>query len=117
MKYLFILDDPPYGSERTWNGIRLATNILKKDLSVEVTVFLMGDAVSCAKAGQVTPNGYYNLEKMLAFLVSHSGKLLLCGTCMDARGLRQEELLEGAHRSNLDELTEHTLTTDKVLVF
>ena len=117
MKYLFILNDPPYGTERTWNGLRLATNILKKDPGAEVTVFLMGDAVSSAKTGQQTPNGYYNLEKMLMFLVSHNGKLLLCGTCMDARALKQEELLEGARRSSLDELTENTLAADKVLVF
>ena len=45
MKYLFILNDPPYGTERTYNGLRLATNLLKKDPAAEVVVFLMGDAV------------------------------------------------------------------------
>jgi len=117
MKYVFVLNDPPYGTERTWNGLRLATTILKKDAAAEVTVFLMGDAVASARMGQQTPNGYYNLEKMLMFLTAHNGRLLLCGTCMDARALRQEDLLEGAHRSNLDELTEATLAADKVLVF
>ena len=65
MKALFILSDSPYGTERTYNALRLANNLSKKDESAEVTVFLMGDAVSAAKAGQQTPNGYYNLERML----------------------------------------------------
>ena len=117
MKVLFILNHPPYGSERTYNGLRLANNLFKKNESEEVTVFLMGDAVSAAKAGQQTPNGYYNLERMLKALIARGGKLLLCGTCMDARGIQEQELLEGSRRSSLDELTELTLVADKLLVF
>ena len=117
MKVLFILNDPPYGTERAYNGLRLANNVSQKNESAEVTVFLMGDAVSAAKAGQQTPNGYYNLERMLKALIARGGKVLLCGTCMDARGLRDEELLEGCRRSSLDELTELTLVADKLLVF
>jgi uncharacterized protein involved in oxidation of intracellular sulfur len=30
-----------------------------------VRLFLMGDAASCAKAGQEVPKGFYNLERML----------------------------------------------------
>jgi uncharacterized protein involved in oxidation of intracellular sulfur len=77
----------------------------------------MGDAVSAAKAGQQTPNGYYNLEKMLKGFITRGGKLLLCGTCMDARGMLEKELLEDGRRSSLDELTELTLAADKLLVF
>jgi uncharacterized protein involved in oxidation of intracellular sulfur len=117
LKALFVLNDPPYGTERTYNGLRLANNLSKKSESVEVTVFLMGDAVSAAKAGQQTPNGYCNLERMLKGLIGRGGKVLLCGTCMDARGLQEQELLEGSRRSSLDELTELTLVADKLLVF
>ena len=117
MKALFILNDPPYGTERTYNGLRLANNVFKKNESAQVTIFLMGDAVSTAKAGQQTPNGYYNLERMLKGLIARGGKVLLCGTCMDARGLQEQELLEGSRRSTLDELTELTLVAEKLLVF
>jgi uncharacterized protein involved in oxidation of intracellular sulfur len=117
MKYLFILNDPPYGTERSYNGLRLANNLFKRDESVEVTAFLMGDAVSVAKKGQQTPNGYYNLERMLKLLMKRGGEVYLCGTCMDARALQEQELLEGCRQSSLDELTELTLATDKVLVF
>jgi len=117
MHILFILNDPSYGTERTYNGLRLANNLFKKSESVEVTVFLLGDAVTAAKAGQQTPNGYYNLERMLKGFITRGGTLLLCGTCLDARGLSEDELLQGSRRSSLDELTEATLTADKVLVF
>jgi uncharacterized protein involved in oxidation of intracellular sulfur len=36
---------------------------------------------------------------------------------MDARGLTDAELVEGARRSTLDELAERTLAAERVLVF
>jgi uncharacterized protein involved in oxidation of intracellular sulfur len=116
MMTLFILNDPPYGTERTYNGLRLALNLQKTEAS-HVTVFLMGDATASAKAGQQTPNGYYNVERMLKGVLTKKGEVLLCGTCMDARAIRDSEIVEGSRRSTLDELTELTATADKVLVF
>lgn len=120
MKYLVILNDPPYGTERVYNGLRLANNLLDKQPvhgAIELDLFLMGDSASAAKSGQVTPNGYYNVERMLETLLRKGGTIRVCGTCLDARGLKQEELLGGANRSTLDELTALTTAADKVLVF
>lgn len=117
MTTLFILNDPPYGTERVYNGLRLAANLQRLDAGHDVVVFLMGDAASAAKAGQRVPEGYYNVNKMLANVVRRNGRILVCGTCMDARGLTQEDLIPGATRSSLDVLTQETLAADKVLVF
>ncbi|MGJ0397386.1 MAG: DsrE/DsrF/TusD sulfur relay family protein [Methylocystis sp.] len=117
MKTLFILNDPPYGTERCYNALRLAHALLKKDPQMEVTVFLMADSVVAAKAGQKTPDGYYNVEKMLKRVLAGKGVVILCGTCMDARGLDETALLEGARRSTIDELAAATVEADKVLVF
>lgn len=117
MKTLFILNDPPYGTERVYNGLRLAHALLKKEPQTEVTVFLMADAVVSAKAGQKTPDGYYNVERMLKRVLSTNGKVLLCGTCMDARGFDDATLMAGARRSTMDELAAATAEADKVLVF
>ena len=114
VKTLLILNDPPYGSERSYNAMRLAVALTGK--GIEVTTFLMADAVACAKAGQQVPQGYYNLERMVKS-VTRKGEVLLCGTCMDARGLTDEELVDGAKRSTLDELAKRTVTADRVLVF
>jgi uncharacterized protein involved in oxidation of intracellular sulfur len=114
MKTLFILNDPPYGTERSFNGLRLAKALQGK--GAEVAVFLMADAVACAKSGQKVPQGYYNLELMVKS-VARKGEVLLCGTCMDARGMTDAELVEGARRSTMEELAEATLAADRVLVF
>jgi len=114
MKALLILNDPPYGTERSFNGLRLAKALQGK--GAEVTVFLMADAVACAKAGQKVPQGYYHLELMVKS-VARKGEVLLCGTCMDARGLTDADIVEGARRSTMDELAERTLAAERVLVF
>lgn len=117
MQILMVLNDPPYGTERTYNGLRLAHDLLRKTEGAGVTVFLMGDAAAAARAGQQTPNGYYNLERMLKGILSSGGTVLLCGTCMDARGVRDDDVVAGSRRSTLDELTQLTAAADKVLVF
>ena len=117
MQILFILNDPPYGTERVYNGLRLAQALLKTDPQAGVTVFLMADAVVAGKAGQKTPDGFYNLERMLKRVIAAHGNVLLCGTCMDARGLDEAALMPGARRSTMDELAAATLEADKVLVF
>ena len=116
MRLLFLLNDPPYGTERAYNGLRLAHAIAKKDPEAQITVFLMADAVAAAKRGQQTPDGYYNLERMLKRFATGAHRLLLCGTCMDARGLVEADLIDGARRSSMDELAAETLAADKVLV-
>ena len=115
MKYLLILNDPPYGTERSFNGLRLAAALAKDDL--EIKVFLIGDAAVCAKAGQKLPSGYYNLEVMLKGVARRGGAVGVCGSCMDARGMAEGELLDGAHRSSMEELAGWTAWADKVLVF
>lgn len=95
MKFLFILNDPPYGTESCFNALRLVQALLKTEPKPELTVFLMADAVGCAKAGQTTPNGHYNLERMIKS-VGRQAQVVLCGTCMDARGFDDGELAEGA---------------------
>lgn len=117
MKHLLILNDPPYGTERSFNGLRVAHALARNDPEAEITVFLMADAVVCAKAGQKTPEGYYNVERMLGRVLSASGRVLMCGACMDARGLGAGDMVEGAARSTMDELAQATLTADRVLVF
>jgi len=114
MKTLLIFNDAPYGTERSYNGLRLARALTAK--GAEITLFLLADAVFCAKTGQKVPQGYYNLELLLES-VTRKGEVLLCGSCMDARGLTDEELVEGAKRSTMDELAARTIAADRVLVF
>ena len=115
MNVLVIVNDQPYGSERPYNALRLAGSLAKRE-EVNMRVFLMGDAVACAVAGQSLPEGHYHLDRMLKPLV-RAGEVGCCGTCLDARGLHEQQLLDGASRSTLDELTDWTLWADKTLTF
>ena len=116
MKTLFVLNDPPYGSERSYNGLRLA-GALSKAEGEEVKLFLFGDAASCAKRGQKVAEGFYNIQLMLGRVVRNKAEVGVCGTCMDARAITDAELVEGTSRSTLAKLTSWTQWADKVLVF
>lgn len=113
---LVVLNDPPYGTERSYNGTRLAGSLAKRD-GEQVRVFLIGDAAACAKTGQKVPPSYYNIELMLGAVVRKGGEIGVCGTCMDARGIGDTELVEGSQRSSLEELVEWTQAADRILVF
>lgn len=116
MKLLFILNEAPYGNERIYNGLRLAGSLSKRE-GVELKVFLIGDAAAGAHRGQKVPSGYYNVATMLGTLAHRERAIGVCGSCMDARGITDAELVEGAHRSSMEELTTWTLEADKVITF
>ena len=117
MNTLLILNDPPYGTERTYNGLRLAQTMLRKNAAMELSIFLLADAVTAARRGQKTAEGFYNVEHMLKRLMASDARVLLCGTCMDARGIEEGDLIEGAKRSSMDDLASATLVADKVIAF
>lgn len=108
------------GSEHD-GAVAVAEHVLALALAkvegTEVRVFLMGDAIGCAKRDQKTPDGYYNLERMLKGLAVKSIPIGACGTCMDARGFVETELTDGVHRSSIAELAAWTLECERVLVF
>lgn len=116
MNVLLILNDAPYGTERTFNGLRLALALVRRP-DTRVTVFLMAGAVAAAKRGQITPDGHYNLERMLKRIAQDPHRVLLCDTCMDGRGLVDGEVVDGTSRGSIDELATETLSADQVVVF
>jgi uncharacterized protein involved in oxidation of intracellular sulfur len=116
MHVLLILNDGPYGTERSYNGLRLALALAKTD-GTEVRVFLMADAVACAKPGQTTPDGFYNIGRMLKGLTGRGVVVGACGTCMDARGYTESDLAHGVRRSSMAELAAWTLEAERTLVF
>jgi uncharacterized protein involved in oxidation of intracellular sulfur len=116
MKTLIICNDPPYGTERSWNGLRLVGALARRP-DVQVRVFLLGDAVGCAVAGQKVPDGYYHLDRMIESAARQGADVGCCGTCLDARGITEELLVKGARRSSLEELTDWTLWAERVVTF
>ena len=117
MKILILINDGPYGTEKAYNALRLAMALQKDHPDVQINVFLMADAVGCALPNQNTPQGYYNIERMLKSVLAKGGKVKGCGTCMDARGIRNVQLAEGVEMSNMAELSQWTIEADKVFTF
>jgi len=76
VKYLFIVNDGPYGTEKAYNALRLAM-VMQKEVAADIRVFLMADAVANAVTGQNTPQGFYNIERMLKGILAKGGKVRL----------------------------------------
>lgn len=117
MKFLFIINDAPYGTEKAYNALRLANQIYRDYVDSEITIFLMADAVACAIPNQKTPDGYYNIERMLKGVVVKKGKIKICTSCVEARGIKDIKFVNGAELSTMKELAKLTVESDKVLVF
>lgn len=117
MNILFIINDAPYGSEKAYNALRMAITLQKEHSDVEVRIFLMADAVTCALPNQMTPQGYYNIERMLKAVINKGGQVKACGGCSEARGIKELPLIEGVEISTMSRLTQWTVEADKVLTF
>lgn len=116
MNVLIICQGPAYGDERSYNGLRLAGALSKRD-DTTVKVFLIGDAVTCAVAGQKVPDGYYHLDRMITAAGHHDAEIGCCATCLDARAITDDQLQAPAHRATLNDLADWVLWADKSVTF
>ena len=110
-----VLQDAPYGSEKVWNALRLFEALLT--LGSRVRIFLYADSVTAAKKGQTTPKGFYNIEEMLKKLLSKGAEVRSCLTCTSARGLTQDDFIEGAVVGKTIDLARWVNEGGQVLVF
>lgn len=117
MNILFIINDAPYGTEKAYNALRLANQMLRSHPETTINIFLLADAVFCGLDNQKTPDGYYNIGRMMRAFVSKGGRVKSCGGCMEARGISEEQLKEGIAKSNMEEFAQWGLEADKVITF
>jgi len=114
---LLIINDAPYGTEKAYNALRMAMTLQKQHPAMEVRIFLLADAVGCAIPNQKTPQGYYNIERMLKSVINKGGKIKTCGGCSEARGISEMKLIEGTEISNMKEFSNWVVEADKTLTF
>ena len=117
MNILIIVNDAPYGTEKAYNAMRIAMTLQKQHPDVEVRIFLLADAVGCAIPSQSTPNGYYNIERMLKSVIKNGGKVKACGACAKARGMETIDPIEGVDTSNMIEFAQWVVDASNVLSF
>lgn len=117
MKFLIIINDAPYGTEKAYNALRMAMTLQKEHANAKIRIFLMADAVTAALPNQTTPQGYYNIERMLKSVIGQGGIIKICGSCSKARGIKELELIEGVEISTMNQLTQWAVESDKVITF
>jgi uncharacterized protein involved in oxidation of intracellular sulfur len=115
MSVLIVVNTVPYGSEGPYNAFRLAEALVLRDEHVEV--FLMGDAVHAARAGQDPRGAYASLEQMLLGLLDRAVDVTCCGTCCTARGLAEGDVVPGVRVETINDLAAATARSDKVVSF
>ena len=112
MKILLILNDKPDSGERAFNMLRLATT-LSKNKKITLKVFLLGDAVTCSIKAQKDQNVLAMLDT-----VANSGAAVgACSTCLNSRGINDNELIRGTHRQTMEDLAAWVIDADKVVTF
>jgi uncharacterized protein involved in oxidation of intracellular sulfur len=116
MEYLLVLNDSPYGSQRTYNALRLA-GALAKGAPSQVSLFLLGDGVVSGLRRQAPSDASYNVQEMLRLLAEQGISIAACRTCLEARGIDDGALVAGVKRRTLDDLRTWTEEATKVLVF
>jgi uncharacterized protein involved in oxidation of intracellular sulfur len=117
MKILMIINDAPYGSEKSYNALRLAMKLQQEHADAELRIFLMADAVTGSLPNQSTPQGYYNLERMFKSVIGKGGQVKICGTCAEVRGIDKLGLIEGTEVSTMSQLTQWVVESDRILTF
>ncbi len=117
MKILIVINNAPYGTEKAYNVLRMAMTLQKEHPDAEVLIFLLADSVGCAIPNQITPQGYYNIERMLKSIIQKGAKIKACGGCSEARGISELKLIDGVEISNMKEFSNWVVEADKVLTF
>jgi len=114
---LLVFNKNPYdGSDVTWNGLRLADQLLNTGLGVNI--FLMNDSVDLARDITKPPEGYFDLVQMLKELIVKDVSVKVCGTCNIRCGIHKgEPYFEGAQEAKMTELAQWIKEADKVISF
>ena len=115
MAVLIVVNSAPYGSEGPYNAFRLADALAVREEHVEL--FLMGDGVHAARAGQDPRGAHASLEEMLRQLLEKGVDVACCGTCCTARGLTDDAVVPGVRIETIHDLAAATVRSDKVVSF
>jgi uncharacterized protein involved in oxidation of intracellular sulfur len=115
MSVLIVVNTAPYGSEGPYNALRLADALVLREEHVEV--FLMGDAVHAARAGQDPRGAHASLEEQLRQLLEKGVDFACCGTCCTTRGLTEDQVVPGVRIETIHDLAAATARSDKVVSF
>ena len=116
-----VVADAPYGKERFYSALRFLLVALHE--GHKANLFLMEDAVFAAKKGQAPSEmpvgnaGMPNCEEHLKAAIIEGLQVRACRVCCSARGLREDEVIDGAQIGSMLDLVNWVVESDKALFF
>ena len=114
VKMCVVIYESPYGREKPYTALRFALTAIVD--GHEVTMVLLQDAIFVAKKTQ-NPAEYPNHLEYLENAISEGLKVIVCGVCCQARGIKQEELAEGCKIVGMHEIVEAVADNEKTITF
>ncbi|MCE3278092.1 MAG: DsrE family protein [Bacteroidetes bacterium] len=117
MKALFIINEAPSGNEKIYNALRTARQLQKDFQDCEIRMYLLADGVFCTLPNKGMPAGVYNISQMMTDFITAGGKVKMCTSCGESRGLKEMKLLESMEWGNLKDLTSWIADSDKILTY
>jgi tRNA 2-thiouridine synthesizing protein D len=113
--FTIIIYEAPYAKERALSALRYAWTCDIEGHKVRIWLFENG--VYLAKKGQKSAQGLTNYGQNLEDLIEGGMEVKACVVCAEARGLTQDDLIDGVKLATIQELVEWTVDCDKVIVF
>ena len=107
-----MIGDGPYTAERPYTMLRFAYTALLEDC--KINIFLVEDGILVGKKNQ-DPTTYDNLGKWMKDIISEGANVKACGVCMKARGLSEDELIDGIKKTTMNGFVEMCVEADNVM--
>ncbi|MFX1312130.1 MAG: DsrE/DsrF/TusD sulfur relay family protein, partial [Promethearchaeota archaeon] len=110
--FTVVIGDGGYTSERPYTMLRFAYTALLEDN--KINIFLVEDGIFVGKRNQ-DPSTYDNIGKWMKDVIAEGAKVKACGVCMKARGLSEDELMEGIEKTTMNGFVEMCEEADNIL--
>jgi tRNA 2-thiouridine synthesizing protein D len=110
--FTIVIGDGAYTRERPFTMLRFAYTALLQEH--KVNVFLVEDGIFVGMKKQ-NPAVYDNVGKWMMDVITEGANVKACSVCMKARGLSEEELIDGIEKTTMNGFVEMCEEADNVL--
>ena len=110
--FTVVIGDGQYTKERPYTMLRFAYSSLLEDH--KVNIFLVEDGIYVGKKNQ-DPTTYDNVGKWMENVLEEGAKVLVCGVCMKARGMTEDELMDGLKKTTMTGFVKMCEEADNIL--
>ena len=110
--FTVVIANGAYTSERPYTMLRFAYTALLE--GHKINVFLVEDGIFIGKKNQ-DPSTYDNIGKWMNDVIKEGANVKACGVCMKARGLDENELMEGINKTTMNGFLDMCVESDQTI--